>query len=164
MPLTTSRYRLLGAAALCVLVVVLLALLYKLDLHGLDAIDQDLESGPQGWTFRHAAAQHFFLFVQAAFTTLPMTIYTLVAAGLLAVSKHVRAAIWTIGVSLAATLTTDLLKVLLQRKRPVWRDPITTLSSFSFPSGHATGIAANFTALSPSRNDDIDQYGSLTGL
>ena len=30
----------------------------------------------------------------------------------------------------------------MQRKRPVWQDPVTTLTSYSFPSGHATGIAA----------------------
>jgi YegS/Rv2252/BmrU family lipid kinase len=32
--------------------------------------------------------------------------------------------------------------MLMHRQRPVWVDPIETLRSFSFPSGHATGIAA----------------------
>ena len=43
---------------------------------------------------------------------------------------------------LAASLSTALLKARRERKRPVWQDPVTTLSSYSFPSGHATGIAA----------------------
>ena len=47
-----------------------------------------------------------------------------------------------VGVMLGASLTTYFLKGVLQRRRPVWPDPVTTLSSFSFPSGHATGIAA----------------------
>ena len=142
MPLITSRYRLLGAAALCLLVVVVLAVVYEIDVRALNQVDRGLESGPQGWTYRHAWAQHFLLFVEAAFATLPMTVYTAVTAVLLAVRRHGRAALWTVGVMLAAIVSTDLLKVLLQRRRPVWRDPVTTLQSYSFPSGHATGIAA----------------------
>ncbi len=142
MPFTTSRYRMLAGALLSLLVVVALTVLYKADLHGLDGLDNKLESGPQGWTFRHPAAQHFFLVVAVVFTTLPMTVYTLIAAGILASRKQVRAALWTVGVMLAASLTTFLAKGVLQRKRPVWTDPVTTLTSYSFPSGHATGIAA----------------------
>jgi YegS/Rv2252/BmrU family lipid kinase len=141
-PFTPSRSRILLGAALCLLVVALITLLYQVDLRGLDAVDRDLGSGPQGWTYRHPAATHFFLFVEAAFATIPMTVYTLVAAGLLAWRTHVRAALWTIGVMLAASLTTWALKAVVERKRPVWQDPVTTLSSYSFPSGHATGIAA----------------------
>jgi YegS/Rv2252/BmrU family lipid kinase len=86
--------------------------------------------------------QTFLRIVATVFTTVPMTAYTLVAAGLLARGRHTRAAVWTVGVMLAASLTTYLLKGLLHRKRPVWRNPVETLTSFSFPSGHATGIAA----------------------
>ena len=98
--------------------------------------------GSAGVDLQHPAAQQFFLFVEAAFGTVAMTIYTVVAAALLAWRKHVRAAVWTVGVMLAAALTTWGIKGLLARKRPVWEEPITTLTSFSFPSGHATGIAA----------------------
>ncbi|MEP7089662.1 MAG: diacylglycerol kinase family protein [Nocardioidaceae bacterium] len=142
MPFTSSRRRMVAWALVALLVVAALTVVYKTDLSGLDVVDHDLGSGPQGWTYRHAAARHFFLFVEAAFTTLPMTVYTLLAAGLLAARKHVRAAVWTVGVMTAASLTTNVLKGILQRRRPVWTDPITTLSSYSFPSGHATGIAA----------------------
>ena len=80
--------------------------------------------------------------MQAVFATIPMTIYTIVTVGLLALRKHVRAALWTVGVMLAAGLSTYFLKGLLHRDRPVWSEPVTTLKSYSFPSGHATGIAA----------------------
>jgi YegS/Rv2252/BmrU family lipid kinase len=141
-PSTRNRYRLLAGALFSALVVVALAVVYKTYVVGLDEFDNDLGSAPQGWTIRHPPAQHFFLFVEAAFTTLPMTIFTAIAAALLMWRKHARAAVWTVGVMLGASLTTHLLKGLLQRKRPVWPDPISTLTSFSFPSGHATGIAA----------------------
>jgi YegS/Rv2252/BmrU family lipid kinase len=141
-PSTRNRYRLLAGALLCALVVVAFAVLYKTYVKGLDGFDNGLESGPQGWTFRHPVAADFFLFVEAAFTTLPMTILTAITAALLVWRKHTRAALWTVVVMLGASLTTYLLKGLLQRKRPVWPDPITSLTSFSFPSGHATGIAA----------------------
>ena len=37
----------------------------------LDAVDHDLGAGPQEWTYRHVGAQHFLLFVEAAFATIP---------------------------------------------------------------------------------------------
>jgi YegS/Rv2252/BmrU family lipid kinase len=141
-PLTSSRRRLLTGAAVCLLVLVTLTVLYETDAHGLDHWDNDLGSGPQAWTFHHVAVQHFLLFVQAAFSTVAITVYTVVAAVLLAVRKHVRAAVWTAGVMLVTGLSTYLLKGLLQRGRPVWPHPVTTQSSWSFPSGHAASIAA----------------------
>jgi YegS/Rv2252/BmrU family lipid kinase len=141
-PLTSSRNRLLAGAGVCLLVLVTLTVLYETNPHALDSWDNALGSGPQTWTYEHVAAQHFLLFVQAAFSTVPMTVYTVVAAGLLAARKHVRAALWTAGVMLVTGLSTYLLKGLLHRERPVWPHPITTQSSWSFPSGHAAGIAA----------------------
>ena len=142
MPHTWSRTRLLTGAGVCLLVVVVITLFYKTDLHGLDGIDSRLEAGPQDWTYRSAAATHFFLAVGGAFATVPMALYTAFAAVLLAVRRHARAAAWTIAVMLLASLTTWYLKGLLHRHRPVWPDPVQTLTSYSFPSGHATGIAA----------------------
>jgi YegS/Rv2252/BmrU family lipid kinase len=137
-----TRNRLLVGAMLSVLLVAVITVLVKTNLNGLNGVDNEIGSGPQGWTYRHRSAQLFFLFVESAFATLPMTIYTIITAALLATRRHSRAAIWTIGVMLGASLTTYLLKGVLQRKRPVWPDPVTTLTSFSYPSGHATGIAA----------------------
>ncbi|NUR06959.1 MAG: phosphatase PAP2 family protein [Nocardioidaceae bacterium] len=142
LPSTRARNRLLAGALLCVVVFVAITVLYETDLRGLDRVDRDLGTWPQHWTFDHRAATRFLLFVELVFGTLWMAAYTAVAAGLLTWRRHVRAAVWTVGVMLCAGLTTFLLKGLLHRKRPVWPDPVTTLSSFSFPSGHATGVAA----------------------
>jgi YegS/Rv2252/BmrU family lipid kinase len=141
-PFTPSRYRMLAAALACLLLVVVMAVLYKADLHALDHVDKELGSAPQGWTYRHRWVSDALLVVQAAFSTVPMTVYTLLAAGVLAARRHVRAAVWTVAVMLLAGLTTDLLKTLLRRHRPIWQEPVTTLSSYSFPSGHASGIAS----------------------
>ncbi len=142
MPITSTRSRMLGCALLCLLVVVGLAVLYKTDVRQLNTVDGELGAWPERWTSRHQGAQQFFLLVQAVFATGPMSVYTVLTAGLLAYRRHVRAAVWTVGVMLAASLTTYFLKGLLRRSRPVWDQPVTTLTSFSFPSGHATGIGA----------------------
>ncbi|RLV48411.1 phosphatase PAP2 family protein [Nocardioides mangrovicus] len=71
-----------------------------------------------------------------------MTAYTVVTAGLLVWKNHRRAAVWTVLVMVVSTLLVDVLKPLVGRARPVWDDPITTLRSLSFPSGHAAGVAA----------------------
>ncbi len=127
---------------LCLVVLVVLAVLYKAELRTLDRVDNELGSGPQGWTYRHPAAQNFLLFVEWAFGTVPMTIYTTVVVVALIVRRHVRAGVWVVVVMLGASLTTYFLKGVLERRRPVWPNPVTTLSTFSFPSGHATGVAA----------------------
>ena len=142
MPLTSPRYRMLAGALFCLLVVVVLAVVYRADVRELDSIDNGMGSGPQGWTYRHQATQQFLMLVAVVFGTVPMTVYTVLTAGLLAFRRHVRAAVWTVGVMAGASLTTYVLKGALRRHRPVWQDPVTTLTSFSFPSGHATEIGA----------------------
>jgi YegS/Rv2252/BmrU family lipid kinase len=132
----------LAGAVACLAVLVVLAVLYTAQLRTLDRWDNDLGSGPQAWTGRNEAAEDFLLFVQWAFGTVAMTFYTTVLVVALFVRRHVRAAVWVVIVMLGASLTTYFLKGVLQRRRPVWPDPVTTLSSYSFPSGHATGIAA----------------------
>ncbi len=132
----------LGAAAVCLVVVVVITVLYKADLTALDHVDNRIGAGPQSWTLRTPAAKAFLLGVEAVFATIPMTVFTLVAAAWLALRGHVRAAVWTTGVMLAASLTTWYLKGVLHRRRPVWDEPVQQLSSFSFPSGHATGAGA----------------------
>jgi len=82
-PSTRNRYRVLAGALLCLLVVVVIAVVYKSDVRALDELDNDLGAGPQGWTYRHPAVTQFLLVVQVVFTTLPMAVYTALAAGLL---------------------------------------------------------------------------------
>ncbi len=142
MPSTRARRRLLTGAALCLVVFVAITVVYTTDVRGLDSVDTAIGTDPQRWTFDNRGAADFFLFVQWLFGTVQMTVLTAVTAALLLWRGHVRAAWWTVGVMLVAGLTTYFVKGVAHRKRPVWPDPVATLSSFSFPSGHATGIAA----------------------
>lgn len=81
------------------------------------------------------------LWVEAVFGTIAMTIYTVVLAGLL-FRKHRRAAYFTVGVMLATSLTTTLLKILTDRDRPPWQHPDAMLDNGAYPSGHASAAAA----------------------
>ncbi len=143
MPFTPrTRSRMLLGAVASGLVVVALAVVVMADVPVLDHLDNLLGRGPERWSFRHPGMVQVLLAIELLFGTVALTIYTAVAAGLLALRKHVRPALWTIGVMLGASLTTYVVKVTLHRKRPVWIDPVQTLHSFSFPSGHSSGIAS----------------------
>lgn len=104
-------------------------------------LDSDVGRWPESFTREHAFVEAFWLAISAAFATLPLTVATLVTAALLAWKSYHRAALWTIGVMSSVALATWLLKNLVGRVRPVWDEPILALTSYSFPSGHATGAA-----------------------
>jgi YegS/Rv2252/BmrU family lipid kinase len=141
-PSTRARYRLLAGAGACLVVFAVISIYYKSDLSALDRLDHHLGTWPQQWTYDHPAATSFFLFVERVFGTVAMTIYTVVASAVLLWRRHPRAAAWAPVVMLLAAWSTYFVKQAMHRKRPTWPDPITTLTSFSFPSGHATGAAA----------------------
>ena len=63
MPLTSSRYRMLVGAVLCLLAVTVLTVLYRVNVRVLDEVDNGLGDGPQAWTYRNRAAQDFLLLV-----------------------------------------------------------------------------------------------------
>lgn len=81
-------------------------------------------------------------FIQVAFTTAPLVLYTLITAIALAAKRHQRLAMWVVGVMLSTSILVTLLKRLIGRERPQYDDPLLVLTSLSFPSGHASGIAA----------------------
>lgn len=59
------------------------------------------------------------------------------AALALAVVGERRRPVWLLAVVAAEAVIAPASKLVLDRPRPVWDDPITTLASSSFPSGHA---------------------------
>ena len=106
------------------------------------SLDTRFGAGPEQYTVSHEWARRFFLAVQYSFEFWPMTAFTVVTAVLLFARNHRRAAIWTVGVMTTTTLAVTALKPVIERKRPVFDDPVTILKSFSFPSGHASSIAS----------------------
>jgi YegS/Rv2252/BmrU family lipid kinase len=80
--------------------------------------------------------------VEVAFGTVGMTVLTTVLAVAMFAKGYRRAAGFVVGVMIATSVTTTLLKVWFDRDRPVWQAVEHLLETNSFPSGHASSIAA----------------------
>lgn len=76
-----------------------------------------------------------------------LRIAMLVGAGLLAVTRRFAAGVWLAALSFLEAEVAPASKLLLERPRPSWADPITTVGATSFPSGHATAAATAGVAL-----------------
>ena len=159
-----ARYLLVSGTAVAALAVLALALLVRLDLTPLSRFDRGLGAWPEYWTYSHSAAATFWIVLADLFTTLPWGIYTAIIAALLAWRRHRRAAIWTIGVMVGAAATTEVLKLVFARARPVWQHPVEQLSTMSFPSGHATYIAAGMGVASVLTAALVRRRGVRAGL
>lgn len=143
MPLRTlDKPRLIAGTVLTFLVFAVLSVLVELDWQPLRDSDRAFGDGPQAWTAGNGLAYDVLHAVEVAFGTVPLTVATVVVVALLAARKRFRTAVWTAGVMLGASVTVYLLKRWFERDRPTWDDPIHTLDSYAFPSGHASGIAS----------------------
>jgi YegS/Rv2252/BmrU family lipid kinase len=139
LPEQTPRYAL--GAGLCLLVLVTLSVLVLVQWQPLYDLDQALGEGPQAWTASTPGAYEVFHAIEVAFSVPVLTGATVLVCLLLVLRHHVRAAVWTVLVMGGASLTTTVLKNLFDRPRPEWEDPFHVLHTYSFPSGHATGVA-----------------------
>lgn len=135
------RPALLVAAALCCAVVVILAVLVRDHWTPLQQLDTALGTDPESFTYSHHWARTILDVVALVFGTIGMSLLTLATALALIARRQRRAAAWAVVVMLVVSLGTSLLKTLVGRHRPVWDHPVVTLTSLSFPSGHASGIA-----------------------
>ena len=114
------------------------------------AITSDLLTGGPVTTFDVALANwlrargnpvatHALLFITHAHAHLPILIYSALFAAYLAFRRQWP---WFFAVLLvvpAGLGVNHLLKVVFERARPKWDDPLLSLSSYSFPSGHTAG-------------------------
>ncbi len=110
-------------------------------------VDRGIGTPVHAWAVGTAGAIQTLLVIEAVFGTDGTTVYVLVLVGALLCRGHRRAAGWSIVVTVATSLTTTVMKRSLQRDRPQWDDPVHTLTTFSFPSGHASGIASGMGVL-----------------
>jgi YegS/Rv2252/BmrU family lipid kinase len=94
------------------------------------------------WAVDSAWLRRPLNWIEDAFGTIGMTILTLALAVFMFVRNHRRAAYFTVGVMVATSVATTLIKVLVDRVRPPWQNPDEFLNSMSFPSGHSSSIAA----------------------
>lgn len=139
---TQNEPRLLVGAAGCLVVLVLLAAMVRLDWRPLQITDRGFGDGLHGWTAASPLAYDVLRAVETAFGTVPLAVATVVVVVALVLRQHVRAATWAAGVMIGASTTVYLLKRWFERDRPVWDEPVHALDSYAFPSGHASGIAS----------------------
>jgi hypothetical protein len=116
---TLGRPRLLVGAAVFLITLVTLSVVVELRRNALDELDRGFGDDFQSWTLQNPLAYDVLHAIEVAFGTIALTILTTVVVVLLLVRRHVRAALWTVGVMTAASLTTYFLSV--HRARPaVW--------------------------------------------
>ncbi|MEO9322301.1 diacylglycerol kinase family protein [Nocardioides sp. C4-1] len=125
----------------CLLVLGLLALAVGQDWGVLVDVD-DRGRPASAWAADDAALLDALRLVEDLFGTLAMTIYTAVLAVVMFAKNHRRASVYVVVVGLAAALATTGLKLWVGRVRPDWQHPENILENASFPSGHASAIAA----------------------
>jgi membrane-associated phospholipid phosphatase len=131
-----------AAAGLCTVVVATLALMVGTRWDPLQDVDTGLGTPAEAWSFRHVAAVRLLVGIEIAFGTVGTIVYVLALVVALWLTHRRRAMYWTLAVMVGTSVTTTLLKLLFHRSRPQWKDPVHALTSFSFPSGHASGIAS----------------------
>ena len=136
------RPRRIGVGLACVVLFLVLAALVKTSWGPLLDLDAWFGSWPESFTATHHWTYVFWRGVAFTFNTIPEALATVVAVVLLAAKGYRRAAIWTAIVMISTGLLTTLAKQLIGRERPVFDDPIMVLTSYSFPSGHSSGIVA----------------------
>ncbi|HET8604117.1 MAG TPA: diacylglycerol kinase family protein [Marmoricola sp.] len=137
-----ERVRRLAQGLACFALVAVLAVLVRLSWSPLLATDRAAGRAPQRFTYDHHSVVVLWTWVARLFDVPAMSVYTVVAVALLALRHYRRAALWTAGVMIAVGVGNTLVKLLVGRHRPVFRHPVEVLHSYSFPSGHSSGIAA----------------------
>lgn len=129
-------------ALACTAALTLLAVLVARGTGSILDLDSDTGRRPYEFTRDHPWARDTAIWIGHLTGFWPMTGLTVLAAALLLAKNHRRAAIWTALTMGATTLADRSLKLVVDRDRPHWDDPIQVLTSPSFPSGHSCGIAA----------------------
>ena len=137
-----SRTRMwLASAVACGLVVLAFGLMVTQDRSPLDGFDH-WGMRAEDWADGDAPLMHVLRWVEVAFATIGMVIWTTLIAVALLVRRRWRAAAFVVTVMVGTSLLTTAVKVAVGRARPEWQDAVDQLTSKSFPSGHASSTAA----------------------
>jgi YegS/Rv2252/BmrU family lipid kinase len=137
-----GRVTALAWALLCAGLFVALAVLVSHHWSPLVDLDRHLGARPFRLTSDHAGLRHVAEGVAIATHPNYVLLAGVLAAVALAVKGYRRAGIWTVVVLVVARLVYYGVKQIVDRPRPHWADPINPAPGWSFPSGHATMMAA----------------------
>ncbi len=139
---SASRYRSLASAVVCLLLFSVLGYAVTGDRAPLDAVDVEGRN-LEDWADGSSVLLDVLQLIEHAFGTIGMTVLTVVLAGGLLLKRQRWASLLVVVVMVVTSLATTALKVWLGRDRPEWQGTdFSPLSSFSFPSGHASSTAA----------------------
>ena len=136
-----SRPRLLAWAAVLLVLYVVLAVLATQDRTPLGSLD-DLGRDAEAWADDHGWLVEAMRWIELLTGTVAKTIVTVALVILLLVRRQQRAALFVAVVMSVTALLTTGFKLLLGRARPEWQDSVDLLTSKSYPSGHASSMAA----------------------
>jgi YegS/Rv2252/BmrU family lipid kinase len=136
-----DRRSVVRAAVVVLAAFTLLTMLVAFDSDAVKAFDGWSGLDPTLWHDRWPWVEGVLVAVELVFTTIPMLAYAAVMAAVLGLRRHARAGIWTIGLMAVAVVMDSGLKQMVDRPRPTWGFPVHTLTSPSYPSGHATFVA-----------------------
>ena len=105
-----------------------------------------------------------FLVVAGVSQPVVVLVASALTAAFLAIRRRARAAVWVLVIAVAQRLAYGLMKELVHRERP---DLPHQIAGYSFPSGHATAIAATMGMLIVTTSVHVRRSGlrrALTGL
>ncbi len=94
---------------------------------------------------------------------------TIIVVAVLAVRGHTGYAVYLAVCALGGSVISETMKEVVARPRPVWTDPLSSASDWSFPSGHALGGVTNWVVygviavfLIPGRSGRIVAVGCIS--
>jgi YegS/Rv2252/BmrU family lipid kinase len=136
-----SRTRSLTWAGVAALLFGVLAYLVTRDRSPLDTVDVEGRR-LEDWADDQAVLIDVLRVVEVAFGTIGMTVLTVLLAGALLLRRQRWAAVLAVVVMSVTALATTGLKFWLGRDRPDWQDALGSHVNNSYPSGHASSVAA----------------------
>ncbi|MCK9824856.1 YegS/Rv2252/BmrU family lipid kinase [Nocardioides cavernae] len=136
-----SRTRSLASAVVALAAFAVLGYLVTGDRAPLDSFDVEGKQ-LEDWADNSSFFIDVLRVVEIAFGTAGMTILTVILVLGLLLRRHRWAALLATVVMVVTSLATSGLKIWLGRDRPEWQGDLGLLSSYSFPSGHASSTAA----------------------
>jgi YegS/Rv2252/BmrU family lipid kinase len=140
----TGRKRLVPLiwAALCATGFTILAVLVTRDRSPLDSFDRLGRRG-EDWADDHTVLVDVLRWVELLFGGVAIAVISVLLGVVLLARRHRRAVVFVVVVMVVQGLLVTGLKVWLGRNRPEWQTiDLDALTTRSFPSGHATNIAA----------------------
>ncbi len=139
--LDRPRSVLLGWSASCFVLFAALAVAVDRQWAPIHSFD-DRGKPAEAWAVDAGWLRRPLRLVEDVFQTWGVVVIALLIVGLLLLRGYRRAAAFTTGVVAVAIVAYTVLKGLVGRDRPPWQDPAGLARTMSFPSGHATMIAA----------------------